>query len=854
MRLTPGTRLGPYEVVAFIGAGGMGEVYRAADRRLGREVAVKVLPPTAAIDPDRLRRFHVEALAAAALNHPNILAVYDIGDEGGAPYVVSELLVGESLRQRLANGSVSPAQAIDYGSQILSGLSAAHGKGIVHRDLKPDNLFVTTSGRVKILDFGLAKLVEPPPAPDEEQPTAPLTGPGMILGTAGYMSPEQMRGAATDHRADIFAFGCVLYEMLTRRRPFQANTFADMLAATLHDEPAGLPATVPAPLARVVLHCLEKAPERRFQCAADLSFALSIAGGAIPTAPAPPPASGSTTYSAIALPEGVRLAGQTSPVVAITRDGSKVAYVAAAAGGPPRLYVAFLDSGQTTAIPESDAAAGPCFSPDGAWVAFAAGLGGTRGELRKHSFSSGLTQTICPIRDFEGACWADDGAIYFVGSVFDGLRRVPADGGPEALVRDRFRVDGSDTLRCVSFPAVDASGHRAVVIDWDASPLGDTSMLDLVTGDLRSLASSGSAGSLLPTGHLVFTKTDGTLLAAPVDPVDGRLLRPPVAIAKDVTLDTSGGVFAVSQTGTLVFARGPLRGSVFEPKRLVRLARGGAVTPLPFPDDAMASSPMLSPDGRRLAACSRLHGLAICDLARGTRVRLPAGRTRLARYPVWTPDGERVVFRGALVGEMGFTVLVQWADGRAAPEVMNGLIGRERRPRAVTPDGQWLLCEMSGSEAERGLWALPMSGDERPRRLLSAAVDETAIAPDGSLLAYQSGEFGAIEVFVRRLEDRGIGVQASIGGGHQPRWSVDGRELFYLSGDTVMTVTVDATDGALRLGTPAVWAEHADIDFYCADAESVIAVERPPGSGSIRQLQLVTGWFSQLARLSPPIG
>ena len=851
MRLTSGTRLGPYEVVALVGAGGMGEVYRATDRRLEREVAVKVLPPAAVIDPDRLRRFHVEALAAAALNHPNILAVYDIGSEGGVPYVVSELLVGESLRQRLSKGPVSSAQAIDYGTQILDGLAAAHGKGIVHRDLKPDNLFITSLGRVKILDFGLAKLIERPRTDDGDQPTAPLTGPGTILGTAGYMSPEQMRGVSTDHRTDIFAFGCVLFEMLARRRPFQADTFADLLAATLHHEPAELPTTVPPALARVVFHCLEKAPERRFQSAVDLGFALSNVGG--PSLPIPAVTSESATYSAISLPDGVRLAGQSSPVVAISRNGSKVAYVTAPASGMPRLYVAFLDSGQTAAIPESDAAAGPCFSPDGKWVAFAAGVGGIRGELRKHSFSSGLTQAICPIRDFEGACWADDGAIYFVGSVFDGLRRVPADGGTDVLVRDRFRVDGADTLRCIGYPAIDASGQRAVVIDWDASPLGDTSMLDLGTGDLRSLASSGSAGSLLPTGHIVFTKTDGTLLAAPIDAAGGRPARPPVAIAKDVTLDTSGGVFAISQTGTLVFARGPLRGSVFEPKRFVRLARGGGVTPLPFPEDAIASAPILSPDGRRLAACSRIHGLSICDLARGTRVRLPAGRTRLARFPVWTPDGERVLFRGALVGEMGFTVLAQWADGRAVPEVLNSLVGPERRPRAVTPDSQWLLCEMAGSEAERGLWALSMSGGESPRRLLSAAVDETALSPGGNLLAYQSGEFGGVEVFVRRLEDRGIGMQASIRGGHHPRWSIDGRELFYLSGDTLFAVEVDVTGGELKLGTPRVWLEHGDIDFYCLDAESVIAVERPPGSGNIRQLQLVTGWFSQLAKLAPPI-
>jgi serine/threonine-protein kinase len=851
--LASGSRLGPYEIVERIGAGGMGDVYRATDSRLRRQVAVKVLPAAFLDDPERLRRFRIEALAAAALNHPSILAVYDVGSQDGAPFVVSELLDGRSLYDRLTAGPLPMSRVVDYGVQIAAGLAIAHEKGIVHRDLKPDNLFLTEDDRIKILDFGVAKLTER--SPDAGETTVAVTDAGTVLGTAGYMSPEQIRGRPIDHRADIFSLGCVLYEMASGRRAFPHDTAADRLAAALHEDVPALPSTVPEMLRRITSRCLEKTPERRFQSAADLAFALASVVATEPRgrAPATTPASpdAPTIHSVIALPDGARLVGQSSPVVAITKDGTKVAYIAAQGHEPPRLWVAILDRGETLQIPESDAAAGPCFSPDGQWIAFAAGVvsGVSPGELRKYSFASGLTQTVCPLRDFEGACWADDGAVYFVGSVFDGLRRVQPGGGSDELVRDRFRVGGTDTARCIGYPTI-VSHERAFVIDWDASPLGDTSLLDLSSGTLRSIASSGSAGYLARTGHLLFTKPDGTLLAAPTTPVTGELLGPPTAVVKNVALDTSGGVFAVSDTGTLVFARGQLPGSVFDEKQLVRLTMDGTHQPLAFPPDAIVCAPSLSPDRQRMAVASRIHGLWIYDLARGTRRRLPPGASRLVRFPVWTPDGERVIFRGALVGEMGFDVFVQPADGGGGPEILNNLTGRERRPRAITSDGAWVLCEMSGREDERGLWAFATSGSSAPRRLVDLAVEGSALSPDGRLLAYQCSEFGAVEIFVRRLDDRGVGVQASLGGGRHPHWSSDGRTLHYFSNDHAITVSVDATR-ELRLGSPVTRFVQAGVEYCCLDGDSIIAVKRPAASADVRQLQLVTGWFSQLTRLAP---
>jgi serine/threonine protein kinase len=857
--MRPGTRLGPYEIVSLLGAGGMGEVYRAMDVRLRREVAVKVLPPIHAGDPDRVRRFRVEALAAAALNHPNIAAVYDVGSADDTPFVVSELLEGESLRRRLSRGPLPPARAVDYATQIAAGLAAAHGKGVIHRDLKPENLFVTADGRIKILDFGIAKLVERgrPGRATGTPSTVTLTEPGTIVGTLGYMSPEQIRGQEVDARGDIFSLGCVLYEMLAGRRAFARDTAADAMAAALQEDPPPLSSVQPAvssALERIVLRCLEKTLERRFQSTSDLAFALSTTERMVTTgsdAGAVRP-SAAPTHAVLPLPDGARLAGQAAPAIAISRDGTRLACVVSSEQGPSRLCVTFLDRGETIEIPESEGAVGPCFSPDGAWVAFAVQVAvATRGaELRKHSFSSHLTQTVCSLLAFEGASWAQDGAIYFVADAVDGLHRVPADGGVEEPVRRTFRVGSTEAPRCIGYPQVASNGRSAVVLDWDASALGDTSVLNLATGELRSIARGGSSGCILSTGHALYTKSDGTLLAAPVDTVSARLLGPPVAVAKDVAVDVSGGIFAVSETGTLVFARGQVHGSVFEHKQLVRLAPDRRPAILPIVHDSVTSAPRVAPDRRQLAVTSRIHGIWICDVERGTRTRLPPGATRLVRFPVWTPDGAKVVFRGALVGEMGWKVFWQWADGRGVPEVLIGGDAREKRPCAITPDGGVLLCAVLGAESDRGLYAFPMPEGGPPERIISGPVEDAALSPGGDLLAYQSSMSGATEVFVRRVDDQGIGAQVSVGGGSNPRWSSDGHRLLYLSGDAISAVPIEAADG-VTIGSPRVLVERRGLESYDVDGETIVAAERPAGSGDIRQLQIVTNWFSQLLSLAP---
>ncbi len=863
MTIRAGTRLGPYEILSLLGAGGMGEVYRARDSRLGRAVAIKVLPDEVSKDREKLARFEQEARAVSALCDPHIVSVFDIGRESEVPFLVTELVEGSDLRALLEAGRFTAERTIELAAQIADGLAAAHEKGIVHRDLKPENILVTVSNLAKIADFGLAKAVgRSGEASRDDAPTvSSYTLPGTLLGTVGYMSPEQVRGQAVDHRSDIFSLGSMLHEMLTGSRPFQRETAAETMTAILTEEAperSDLHGRTGLALDRIVHRCLEKRPEQRFQSARDLAFFLRTLVS-LPEQPAREAAARNVTRSVVPLPRGTRLSGQASPVLAISRDASKLAFVAQGEDGPQHLYVSHLDRGETEQIPESECAEGPFFSPDGRWVAFAADVSADSprsGELRVHSFSSGLTQMVCPLPGFEGGCWGEDGAIYFVGNVLDGLRRIPSTGGREEPVVTRLRAGEVEGPRCIGYPRLSAGGRSALVLDWDASALGDTSLLDLSSGQLRAFASTGSTGAALRTGHVLYTKTDGTLFAAPFDPSRGCATGPAVAILKDIALDGAGGVFAVSDTGTLVFARGQLRGSPYEIKRLVRLGSDGTPKPLALPSDAFATPPCFSPNGRFLAIVSRLSGLWICDLLRGTRARLPLGATRLARFPVWSPDGEWVVFRGALLGEMGYKIFRQRSDGSGPPEVLCGDDLLEKRPRGFTPDGETLLYEVTRGEDERGLWGMATRGSAAARRQIPGSVEEACLSPDGRFLAYQSGEFGSIEVFAQRLVGGARRVQVSLEGGRSPRWSHDGRQIFYLSGDRIFAVACDGERMEAGCGPPEPLFERPGIEGYdvAQDGSGFVTVERLPDSGVVRQLELVTSWFVDLERLVPAPG
>ncbi|MGZ5381521.1 MAG: protein kinase domain-containing protein, partial [Thermoanaerobaculia bacterium] len=489
MTIREGTRLGPYEILSPLGAGGMGEVYRARDTRLDRSVAVKVLPDEVSKDPERLARFEREARAASALCDPHIVSVFDVGRESEVPFLVTELVEGSDLRALLGAGRLAVERAVELAAQISEGLAAAHEKGIVHRDLKPENILVTRSGIAKIADFGLAKQTAPGDGNQSQMTTSPLslTEAGAVLGTVAYMSPEQIREQVVDHRSDIFSMGSVIHEMWAGARPLQRKTAAETMAAILTEETperSDLRGRIGPALDRIVRRCLEKRPEQRFQSARDLAFALRTLVS-LPEVRAREAAATGVTRSVLPLPRGTRLSGLASPVLAVSRDGSKLAFAAQEEDGPRHLYVLHLDRGETELILESEYAEGPFFSPDGRWVAFAADVSADSprpGELRAHSFSSGLTQTICPLPGFQGGCWGEDGAIYFVGNVLEGLRRIPSAGGREEPVTTQFRVGETKGPRCIGYPRLSAGGRSALVLDFDASVLGDTSLLVLSSG------------------------------------------------------------------------------------------------------------------------------------------------------------------------------------------------------------------------------------------------------------------------------------------------------------------------------------------------------------------------------------
>jgi hypothetical protein len=659
MALSAGDRVGSYQILVLVGRGGMGEVYRARDTRLGRDVAVKVLPAEYSADPDRLRRFEQEARAAAALNHPNIIAVYDIGAHEGAPYLVTELLDGATLRETLTGSALPARKAVDYSLQVVQGLAAAHEKGIVHRDLKPENLFVTADERVKILDFGLAKLTETAPAASSASllPTGaldpavrPHTLPGVVMGTVGYMAPEQVRGLAADYRADIFAFGAILYEMLAGRRAFRGETAMDTMTAILKEDPAdpaSLDKPFPSSLQRIVSRCLEKNPAARFQSTRDLAFALDgatttssapaspaqqgevpgrtdratsrarerlFAGAALVfllvtlglaawmLRPVPPPV---VVRFSVAAPAGTRMAAFT-----LAPSGRRLAFVAAAPGKPSMVYVRSLDAVDAVPLPGTEGARNPFWSPDSTAIAFFAD-----GKLKRIEAGGGSVRTIC---DADGARlwgdWSRDGVILFSTERTDPIQRVPADGGKPAPattvtgrvghLRPTFLPDGRHFLYLAAVASLDDRGAQVRRASLDSRE------------DTLVLEPSGWARYVEP-GHLVFVRDD-ELFAQRFDPASGALSGNAQVIGAVGTFFsaamTNDSGFSVSSDVLSFRTHAPATNYELvwftrSGQRLSSIGEPGAYRNL-----------QLSPDGSRLALHDARGGrfdVWIVDLARG---------------------------------------------------------------------------------------------------------------------------------------------------------------------------------------------------------------------------------------------
>ena len=825
LTITPGTKLGRYEIRSKIGEGGMGVVYRARDEKLNRDVAVKVLPAAFSENADRLHRFEQEAQAAGALNHPNILVVYDVGIHEGAPYVVSELLEGETLRELINDSPLSSRKAIDYACQIALGLAAAHEKGIVHRDLKPDNVFITRADRVKILDFGVAKLIQPAGGEVAQTDIATRkvhTDPGTVLGTAGYMSPEQVRGRPVDHRSDIFSFGAVLYEMLSGRRAFHGDSAIETLNAILKEEPPGIAATNPQTspaLERLVCHCLEKSPERRFQSASDVAFALEALSGQ----------SGSTAATTVDAPlrrinrerltwiavlllllvisltlafayfsraqtntRAVRLAltpprNMSAPgEVMVSPDGFQVAFTALNAEGKRLLWLRPLDSLNAQALPGTDGARSPFWAPDSRFVGFFAG-----GKLNKIDTSGGRPQSLCEAPESTGGAWNRDGVIIFSGGG-EGFYRVSANGGsPSRLTK----LDGKEEAH--RWPYFLPDGRHFVF-------LGDAERTEdhlIKVGSLDSSTSQTLLNAIsrvaYASGHLLFVR-QGTLVAQPFDPDSLKLTGEPITIADQIADvgENHEFDFSVSEKGFLVYQSGnPTSqltwfdrtgkqvGTVGQPDNYVHVALS--------PDQGHAAVELLDADGRN-------GDVWLFDLARGISSRLTFD-PQWDFGPQWSPDGSRILFSSNRSGRGAVNLYQKLASGAGDDQLVLES-GTAKFVMSCSRE-QFTLYEnydYSNPKMKIGLWFVPLSGDRQPKPYLqSTSFDqmEGQFSPDGRWVAFASNESGPYEVYVQSFPASNAKTQISTGGGVWPEWRADGKELFYISADkNLMAVSIKTGD------------------------------------------------------------
>ena len=810
MSLSTGTRLGAYEILSPLGAGAMGEVYRARDPRLGRDVAIKVLPAAFGVDPDRLHRFEQEARAAAALNHPNILAVYDIGQHDGAPFIVSEVLDGETLRERLRAGGLPVRKAVELAVQIAHGLAAAHEKGIVHRDLKPENLFVTSDGRVKILDFGLAKITqaELPSAALSALPTTPPdTLPGVVLGTIGYMSPEQARGLVADGRSDIFALGATLYEMLRGQRAFRGDTAMDVMTAILKEDPPELPTGerhIPPAVERIVNRCLEKNPGARFQSAGDLAFALeglsSYSGGAASAVGGSIRAAKRervvwmSAVALLALIAAVAMARAFRPVplapeihvdittppttdqvsLAISPDGEKLVFVASS-DGRPKLWLRSMVTGSARPIGGTDGASFPFWSPDSRSIGFFANE-----RVNRIDIDGGSPRALAVAPVGTGGTWNREGVILYTPVPDAAIRRVSAAGGESALSPGSQR--GQPGHR---FPQFLPDGHHFLYYVAEADTTARGVYVGTVDGpERRRLFDAEAAAMFIPPAHILFPRA-GTLFAQGFNPLRLALEGDAVPLAEGVNVDAVGiAAVSGSAVGSIVYRIG----SANRQRQLVWFDRSGKqVGNSLAPDSANPLNPALSPDGRLVALNRTVKGntdIWLVDLGRNVLSRFTFDR-RPEIYPVWSPDGRRIVYAALKPEGTGFGLYEKPTTG-AGQEASLLETSQNMIPQDWSRDGRFLLY-MTTRETS-GAWdigALPMSGDSKPFPVAQTSYDERAgqFSPDGRWIAFESNESGHFEIYAQPFPGPAARTIVSTGGGLQPRWGPDGKELFYIAPD-----------------------------------------------------------------------
>ncbi len=816
--MMPGTRIGSHEVIAALGAGGMGQVYRARDTNLGREVAIKILPEAFASDPERVARFEREARVLASLNHPNIATIHGLERANGQSFLIMELVAGETLATRVERGPIPVDEALPLAVQIAAALEAAHEKGVVHRDLKPANIAVTPDGKLKVLDFGLAKaLADEARAIDVSQSPTMAQGPsssGMILGTAAYMSPEQARGKPVDKRADIWAFGCVLFEMLTGKAAFAGETLTDIIAAVVKNEPewTALPANTPEIVRALLRRCLKKDPARRLHDAADTrieleevldeplapsqgltarrlrsSFAsrilwvlVAVLATSLVVIPIvlqrPEPSGLRIVRLELNLPPGIETSGTNSPSMAISPDDTQIVF-SGGFGGLRRLYARRLDGLESTPFRGTETMNMCVFSPDGRAVAFV----NSDRTLRKVALADGLVTTILRDVDYNGtgAAWGTDDRITFVRA--GSLWQVPSEGGrPEQLTV----LDSAKNELLHSWPTVvpDAKAILFTSVVGTNPTTTRIEALSLASRQRHIVVDAARSPILAASGHLLFFR-DGSLIAAPFDAEKLETTGPAVAVLSDIALDQVGiPLVAVSNGGTLAYV--PSNNAT---KRLVWVSRQGVeqlITDVSRP----YVNPRLSPDGHRIVVEVAGGDLWIQDLERGTFTRLTSGDTIGNTFAAWTPDAERIVFR-TLNGPRESA-----SDGSGGSRSLGGTTADI--PTSVSPDGNTLAFIRQGpSETGADIYTLSLRGDPDPRAFVTTAGYDGGgqFSPDGHWMAYVTNESGQFEVYLRPYPGPDKKFPVSTQGGSHPRWNPNGKELFYRNGFKMMAVDVSTS-------------------------------------------------------------
>ncbi len=891
-----GTKLAHYEITSHLGTGGMGEVYQATDSKLGRSVAIKLLPEAFSNDHERSARFEREARVLASLNHPNIAAIYGVEESGGRKFLVMELVTGETLAEKVTRGAIPLEEALGIATQIAGALEAAHAQGIIHRDLKPANVKVTPDGRVKVLDFGLAKAFETQAslANLSNSPTISMaaTKQGIILGTAAYMSPEQAKGREVDHRTDIFAFGAVLYEMLTGRQTFRGEDVTDILSHVLRTEPDWkvLPANTTPAIQRLLRLCLQKDAKKRRQTAADVRIDIEQAAAEPETASAvvlqersserwPWAVTGVLAFVALALGFALWAPWRTEPLkplvrlevdlgpdvalpadvgqnsVIVSPDGTRLVYIASVAGAPSRLYTRRLDQPKATELTGTQGAGGPFFSPDGQWIGFAIG-----GRFNKISVEGGAVVPLTDVGIFRGgAAWGEDGSILLGGFLNNGMRLLPPSGGQAAKLTDL----GSGEI-AHSGPQFLPGGKFALFAVYQQAVNVDTVTVEAISlsdGKRKVVARGGTSPRYLASGHLVYVNKS-TLFAIPFDASKRETRGNAVPILDDVKFNptTSVADLSFSSNGTLVYRKGGA-GAASGQSTLQWTNATGKRSPLMAKAGVYDDSLRLSPDAKRLTLSVTEGGgpdVWVYDTQRDAMTKLTFDG--ISTDPIWTPDGRVVIFH-----KPGRGIFWTPADGSGQPQLLiegKGVLV----PWSMSPGGKRLAFFEVG-KADGWIYTAEVTQDGgalkagKPERFFESKFTDAIpeFSPDGRWIAYSTNESGRVEVVVRAFPAPASGQGGkwlvSTNGGTLVRWSHSSSELLYQEGDRIMAVRYTVNGGSFDADKPRVRIEKLGGTAWDIAPDGRIAVrtpvESPQAPAAEHTVVFLENFFDELRRKAP---